>query len=328
MEFRKIQRTGGGTFLVSLPKNWAEKNGLNRGSLVAIYERTNGCLTIDPKYNIEQIPKVLMIRPTPFLDREIIGGYLIGSDIIQFETKERISPSDRELVKRSSSSLIGLEIVEEDYSKIVMQCLLEPTAFPPEKILRRESSIASSMHRDAVAALIEGDVQLAKNVVLRDEEVDRMYFLLVRILRTLIQNPRISEKLGILPIDCLDYRLVASLVELIGDQSTQISENTIKMERNKISKKLSQKLLDIHRIAHESHENAMRALFNHDISLAESIKKKESILANNLHEIETLVRIEKSEFASNILAASSSIERIYKHGIDIADLGMPRSTPT
>ena len=130
-----------------------------------------------------------------------------------------------------------------------------------------------------------------------DSYRNRLYFLLVRILRTLIQNPRISEKLGILPIDCLDYRLVASLVELIGDQSTQICENAIKMERNKISKKLSQKLLDIHRIAHESHENAMRALFTHDISLAESIKRKESTVANNLHEIETLVRIEQSEFA-------------------------------
>ena len=63
------------------------------------------------------------------------------------------------------------------------------------------------MHRDAVTDLIEGDVHLAKNVVARDDEVNRLYFLLVRILRTFIQNPGLSEKLEILPIDCLDYCL-------------------------------------------------------------------------------------------------------------------------
>ena len=217
MELRKIQRTGGGTFLVSLPKDFAEKNGFVRGTLVAVSEGVNGRLIIDPRYHLEKEPMVMVIKPTPNTEREIIGGYLLGSDIIKVEAKNRISPQIREDVKRALSSLIGLEIIEEDYSQIVMQCLLEPSAFPPEKILRRESAIASSMHRDAITALIENDVSLAKNVVSRDDDVDRMYFLLVRILRTLIQNPRLEDKLGILPIDCLDYRLGASFVELIAD---------------------------------------------------------------------------------------------------------------
>jgi phosphate uptake regulator len=39
----------------------------------------------------------------------------------------------------------------------------------------------------------------------------------------------LSEKLGIIPIDCLDYRLAASLVESIGDQAASIGETTIKL---------------------------------------------------------------------------------------------------
>jgi phosphate uptake regulator len=323
MELRKVQRTGGGTFLVSLPKEWAERNGLDRGSLVAVSERLNGRLVVDPKYGVERAQQTAIIKPTPYLVHEIIGKYLLGYDIIRVEAKDRISPEDRESVKQRSSRLIGLEIIEEDYSGIVMQCLLEPSSFPPEKILRREYSIASSMHRDAVTALIEGDVPLAKNVIARDDEVDRLYFLLVRILRTVIQNPYLSEKLEILPIDCLDYRLAASLVESIGDQSTQIVENAIRLGGSKPAEKLYQLFLNLHKIAYESHENAMKALFSRDISLAESIRTKREIIASVFHEIETIVHAEPIEFAPYILAASS-VCRIYDYSLDIADLGMPR----
>jgi len=323
MELRKVQRTGGGTFLISIPKGWAERNGLDRGSLVAVSERVNGRLVVDPKYGVERAQQTAVIKPTPYLVHEIIGKYLLGYDIIRVEAKDRMSPEDRESVKQRSSRLIGLEIIEENYSRIVMQCLLEPSSFPPEKILRREYSIASGMHRDAVTALIEGDVPLAKNVVARDDEVDRLYFLLVRILRTVIQNPYLSEKLEILPIDCLDYRLAASLVESIGDQSIQIVENAIRLGGAKPTEKLYQLFLNLHKIAYESHENAIKALFSRDISLAESIRTKREMVASVFHEIETIVHDQPIEFAPYILAASS-ISRIYDYSVDIADLGMPR----
>lgn len=323
MELRKIQRTGGGTFFVCIPKGWAERNGLDRGSIVALSETVNGRLVIDAKYGVERVPQVVVIKPTPHLDREIVGKYLLGYDIIRVEAKERISPSDRERVKQAASRLIGLEIIEEDYAKIVMQCLLEPSAFPPEKILRREYSIASSMHRDAVTALIEGDVPLAKNVISRDNEVNRLYFLLVRILRTVIQNPGLSEKLMIRPIDCLDYRLTASLVESIGDQSAQVAENAIKLGK-KIVKELSQPILKLHNVVYESHENALKALFSRDVLVAESVRAERETVTKIFHEIETIAHTQPIELAPHVLAASSSMNRIYDHSVDIADLVMPK----
>ncbi len=324
MDLRKIQQTGGGTFFVCLPKDWALRNKLNRGSVVDISETVDSRLIINAKYGVERAPQVVVVKPTPYLDREIVGKYLLGYDIIRVEAKERISPSDRERVKQASSRLIGLEIIEEDYSRIVMQCLLEPSAFPPEKILRREYSIASGMHRDAVTALIEGDIHLAKNVIARDSEVNRLYFLLVRILRTVIQNPSLSEKLEILPIDCLDYRLTASLVESIGDHSAQIAENTIRLGDARITKELSQPILKFHKVVYDAHENALKALFSRDISVAEAVRVEHEAVTTILREIETIAHAQPIGVAPHILAASSSISRIYDHSIDIADLVMPR----
>jgi len=324
MELRRVQRTSGGTFFVCLPKDWATRTGLDRSSVVSLSEMADGRLVIDAKYKMERVPQVAVIKPTILLDREIVGKYLLGYDIIRVEAKDRMGTEDRERVKQASSRLIGLEIVEEDYSKIVLQCLLEPSAYPPEKILQRQHSIASGMHRDAVTALVEGDVNLAKNVVARDNEVNRLYFLLVRILRTVIQNPGLSEKLGILPIDCLDYRLIASLVEAIGDQSVQVAELAVKFENVRIARELAQLLLKLHRVGFEAHENALKALFTRDIALAESVRDEKKNVSRFYSEVESVVHGQYVDIAPAVLAAASSINRIYEHSLDIADLVMPK----
>ena len=51
------------------------------------------------------------------------------------------------------------------------------------------------MQRDAVNSFIDGDSSLAKSVIARDDENNRLYFLLVRILRTIIQSPGWAKNL-------------------------------------------------------------------------------------------------------------------------------------
>ncbi len=65
----------------------------------------------------------------------MIGKYLLGYDIISVNSEERLSANYRERIKRNVSLLMGFEIVEEDSLNVVLQRLLEPAAFPPEKIL-------------------------------------------------------------------------------------------------------------------------------------------------------------------------------------------------
>ena len=175
-----------------------------------------------------------------------------------------------------------------------------------------------------MTALIEGDVHLAKNVVARDNEVDRLYFLLVRILRTVIQNPRLSEKLRILPIDCLDYRLAASLVESIGDRSVQIAEKSVQLGGAKTAEELSQLILKLHGVVYESHENALKAMFSRDVSLAQSVSAEREKVAALIQEVEKAVHGQPVEFAPHVLAVISSMSRIYDHSVDVADLVMPK----
>ncbi len=319
-ELRKVQRTPTGTFFVCLPRSWAELHGLKKGALVALDETGDGKLIIDPKYNAEQAPKVATLTAGVYLSREIIGRYLLGFDIIRVETKERIDFDVRNVVKSTVSSLIGLEIVEETYSQIVLQCLLEPSGFPPEKILRRNYAIVAGMNRDVANAFINGDLPLAKSVVARDDESNRLYFLLVRILRTIIQNPRLSEKLGLTPIECVDYRLAASLVEAIGDACVQVADRTIELNGFKLSEELQKLLAGLQAICYDAHEQALKSFVNKDMALAENVRNMRGRLETVFADIERVAKDQPVEVMPQILAASSFLRQVYEHSLDLADL--------
>jgi phosphate uptake regulator len=324
MELRKIQKTRGGTFFVTVPKEWAIKNGIKRGSVISTSITSDGHLVIDPQYNLEPTPQTIVVKPTPHLSREIIGKYLLGYDIVRIEAKERITMEQREIIKETSSRLIGLEIIEEDYAKVVMQCLLEPSALPPERVLRREHLITSGMYGDALTALVESDVQLAKSVISRDNEADRLYFLLVRILRTIIQNPSLNEKLAVSPIDCLDYRLTASLVESVGDLSSQIAEYVVRLNGKKLDMEALEPLTKLYKIVHESYKDAIAAFLSRSISIAASVRDRKADVTEMHHKIESVCNALPMDIAQNIISVTSLVSQIYDYSVDISDLTTPK----
>lgn len=323
-ELRRVQRTSSGTFFVCLPKSWAQRCNLKRGVVVGISEGANGKLVIDAKYGSELLPKTVILEPGPLLGREIVANYLLGVDVIRVQGRERIGFEVREAVKSTVSGLIGLEIVEEDKSGIVLQCLLEPSGFPPEKILRRAYAIAAGMHRDVVNAFVEGEIQLAKSVIARDNESNRLYFLLVRILRTIIQNPSLSEKLGVGPIECLDYRLVASLVEAMGDECVRIAQKTVELKGAKPDKELGKLFTDFQAVCFEAHEKALTAFLTADIDLAEKVRDMRKIIEKEFTCIEGLAQAQSIDVVPRILAIASFLRQMYEHSVDISDLAVPR----
>lgn len=323
-ELRRVQRTQGGTYFVCLPKRWAELTGIKKGSVVALSKGGDGKLVVDAKYGSEASPRVAVLHPGPFLGREIIGTYLLGFDIIRVEDKKSIGFEVQDVVRNTVSRLVGLEIVEEDYSTIVLQCLLEPSGFPPEKILRRGYAIATGMHRDVVSAFIDGDVSLAKSVMARDDEGNRLYFLLVRILRTIVQNPSLGDSLGVSPIECLDYRLAASLVEAIGDECVRISHKTVESGGVKLDRELRRLFVAFHMICLEAHENALRAFLTSDVDLAEKARATRGKMAEEFAKIEEVAGEQKPDAMPQILAVASFLRQIYEHSVDLSDLAVPK----
>ncbi|MEM3897476.1 MAG: AbrB/MazE/SpoVT family DNA-binding domain-containing protein, partial [Nitrososphaerota archaeon] len=86
MELRKIQITGGSTYIVSLPKNWAESLGLKPGDYVQILMQPDMSLLLIPGGRRIDAPLEAFIDASSASSlgevvREFISCYLAGYDI-------------------------------------------------------------------------------------------------------------------------------------------------------------------------------------------------------------------------------------------------------
>lgn len=219
---RRLQKIGN-SILVTLPKEWVEANGLQKGGQV---ELETGAETVAISAGRRGRERGLVI-PYPLPEGEniaadITGGYLLGYDAITVKSGSAISETDRELVRDSMRRLVGMEIMEEDSSRIRMQFLLDIGTVRPDQILRRISSIAAGMFSDAAGGLVSDDRSALASLRNRDLEVNRQYFLLVRLTRSASAGQGLAGMLDMENIDILDYRVAANLLENGGDQIVEL----------------------------------------------------------------------------------------------------------
>ena len=92
-EQRKLQVTGGSTFILSLPKDWAIRNELKRGSSMIVREEDDGSLSIAPssfpkkeKQDEAYIKASLNDNPDAIM-RTAISAYLDGYNILHIRAQ-------------------------------------------------------------------------------------------------------------------------------------------------------------------------------------------------------------------------------------------------
>jgi phosphate uptake regulator len=252
VELRKLQKTGGTTFFVTLPKYWIRQRGLGTGDLIQLLVQPGGHLLLTPleagrdrhpaiaHQDESQVPKIdqlegrsvqLDVTTSPDLARDILDHYMQGADVIRIiaPPTSRLTPVHRLVVKTLTQKLVGVETIDEDQWSITLQCLINPNMLPLSTVLKRIYKIASAMHLEATQSLVTLDPDLARAVMNRDEEVDRLYFLAVRQLRTLLADPITANRVQITPLQALDHRLLAKYIELLADHATEIASIAVQI---------------------------------------------------------------------------------------------------
>jgi len=310
--------------LVSLPKEWIDANNLDKTNQVEIETNQNNLsirtqLSKRPSKEIEisyPLPKGESIVPT------ITGAYLLGFDIIRIVSKSPISFSDRESVRGSMRRLVGMEIIDEDATNISVQFLLDETSVNPQNILKRMSSIALGMFSDVISSLETGDKTNLKTIANRDAEINRQYFLLVRLIRSTIMDTRLAGIYNLENIDILDYRIAANTLEIAGDTVVELSESLIKSNLSRIElKKLYGFAKDIEEIQTKSIDSFIsndRSLAINAITLQRSNLSKISKIRSSLEN--------KKQISLALFDLIYMFEKILQSWSDITDLVKPSYT--
>ncbi|MGI0049706.1 MAG: PhoU domain-containing protein, partial [Nitrososphaera sp.] len=223
---RRLQKIGS-SILISLPSQWVKSNNLKKGNIVPVDINRDNSISIFPSEDTADETKEVTIQYSAAamdtLVNQVYGAYLLGYDIIRIKAGSPISFEDADRIKKAIRKLVGLEIVDEDGSHISAQFLLDANTLDAEKILRRMSAIVAGMYRDLLEAIRSKEDSIRRMISGRDDEVDRQYFLLVRLIRSAMMDQKLAGKLNLSNIDILDYRIAANLLESAGDYIVDLS---------------------------------------------------------------------------------------------------------
>lgn len=306
-----MQVSGGSSFIISLPKEWAIKNGIKKNDKVGVIEARDGNIVIIPKMKKikERVIEFDAEGDENYIFRLLLASYVDGYNIIILKSKE-IKPSIRNVVKKFIKCSIGFEIIEEGRHSIIIKDFLNPSELPFEKIISRIFSVVLSMHEDLIYAIRNRNEEILKDIIARDDGVDRLHWLISRQYNILSRNI-FGEEIFI------NYPLLSRILERCADHAVRMAEGIKNL--NKIGKELEEKIISAEIFSLKIFKMSMKSFFgknleeaNECIEMAKKINDK-CVKINN----EAIGKDAKSVI--HIGQISDSIRRFAEYSADIAE---------
>ena len=230
METRKAQLTGGSTFTVSLPKEWANEIGLETGDTLRLYPRgrtliiesAEGDGYWETNIDIEGLSETQVRRTIQAL-------YTTGFNRLTLSDSTNLR-KNRRVISATTREFIGLETLESSDTQITLQSLLDSATVSVEQSTVQIQQVALSMHEDAVATLVEQDADLAEHVIEQDNQVDRLYAMISRHFQRSLVSLRETKKLELNQADLYDYQTTARQLERVADHAEKIANLAARFE--------------------------------------------------------------------------------------------------
>jgi len=319
MEQRKIQITGGNSYIVSLPREWIKTTGLSKGDYLGVDTNEDGTLTIFPKSK-EKIKRTFTINLTgsdSLNTRLLISKYLEGYDIIELVSKDRIPKDSRKNLIKTVQNLIGIEIFEETSNKFVLSSLIDFGSIKIDKILKRLIILTNSIFSESLKALEESNWEFAQEIIPREDEVDKFYFHGIRELSESLKMPQLQKDVGIKrSTDILSYITVIKSIERISDYLINILEISIDLE-----KEIPKDIIDFAHACFDIFNDASENIFTKNLLKANDTLDR---LKNEERKAPNVMDLGDGTYSTDVVSAYSKITdyyvRILKHCANLSEL--------
>ena len=349
--YRRVQFTGRGSFIISLPKEWVQDIGLKRGSEVAFNVQSDQSLILVPRKIKEKLQDDGKVRLKEYylnvdpkeepasVQRMIKALYVIGADIIKihFKHSDDISKRKTDVKNFARDMFLGSEVIDETSDEVTLQILIRHSEFPIDKAVRRMSILALAANRDAIATLKERKLELFQSVVSNYNDVNRLGLYIVRQLKFGIER-NLFQELGFeTPKEFLLYRIAVNDIKSIAENALNVSTNLATFQKlvedqtllvnDPMDEETYAQILNFNVIAHKLFEEASRGMFTKDYKDADMVISKRQSLTRLENDLIRLMYSKKLDpnIAAILRLILDSSRRIMDHAQDIAELTLNRT---
>jgi phosphate uptake regulator len=349
--YRRVQCTGRGSYIISLPKEWVQDIGLKRGSEIAFNIQPDSTLTLIPRkikekegrddaskqkeYYINVDPKE---APESAL-RMVRALYAIGADIIRihFKSSKDAAKFKTETKNFARDTFLGSEVIDETPDEITLQILIKHSEFSIEKAVRRMAIVALLANKEAIAALKDRSTAQFDSVINAHNDVSRLGLYIVRQLKYGIER-NLYRELGFrTPKEFLLYRIAVNDIENIGENAVNIinqlgafqkliEEETLFL-KDPIDEEIYTQLVDFSSQAQQLYEDAIKAMFKREYKDAEKLISKRESLIPLENELIMLISSKKLDpnVASILRLIFDSTRRILDYSRNMSELTLNRT---
>ncbi|ABN70021.1 phosphate uptake regulator, PhoU [Staphylothermus marinus F1] len=317
---RRIQVTGGSTFIVSLPKEWVKNVGLTPGSEVLIDILPDYSLRITPshrKSRREVRVKEIEVGQDNIDSAiiEILSAYLAGYNIIKIRYRDISINALTRIIDKVRSKAIGLEILDEKSNELTLYSIVDTSLLTITEALEKMANTTRSMLEDVERILTRYDEKILISIVERDEVVDKLFLLITRQLNQLLLGELSPSNLGLVALPEALYMIISvKSIERIADHAVLISEIILKNNGRTL---LPDQIVELFSKTKELYINAIKGLkslnkkyANNVVTLFKELEKLEEKTRHNL--------INPLGFPEANLILDS-IRRIKAYSLDIAE---------
>jgi len=268
---RKVQLIGRSTYVVSLPKSWAKRVGLERGATVSIVLEPDGSLRIvpPPLQEAKRPESKLQVREgvsEGALIRELMSRYLAGFKVIRVSLPPN-AKRYREVIRRVvSSKMIGVELLEEGERSMILQVLVNVEELPVNSVIQRMGQVTSGMIDDSMEGLLTKNVGLLEDVVERDDFIDKLYLYLLRQLNAGVRGFVSVEEIGLRSLEeIIEYAVAGKSLERSADHAQKIAVNAKSLiEARILISGLEGELESMAKLAKEIFQSSIRCFTGRD----------------------------------------------------------------
>jgi len=269
MHIRKLVKAGQASHTVSLPRKWLLKNNLKKGDTVYITETDSNDLILRTKQQEDvQEKKEITIevdsKELGTVQRQITSAY-----VNNYNTIHLIGNSIAENAKHYRKIIhdfVALEISEQTSKKITAKDLLNLNEISVDKTINRMDMIVRTMIEDLGQSTEKKE--LHESISFRDYDVNRLYFLLYRLLKSATKSPSMSDKIGISQEKAISKWYTTVNLENLADLVKTISE--LLSDAKKLNKGEFKKILSS---INEDYVQAMKAYNSNDKTLADKVAR-------------------------------------------------------
>jgi len=324
MEIRRVQLTGGSSYVITLPKEWIKSANIKKNDPLGLIIQSDGTLLVTSKMIQKQTQRTKefdlnKITKQTYLLRSLIGAYIAGYSSIKVKSSERITPSVRTIIRKFTQATIGQEVVEETDNSVTIKDLLNPLQMPFESTIKRMHIIVKGMHQDAMYALESGNRSLAEDIVSRDNDVDRLHWLVARQYNIILRNLSIAEKMNITTGMSSTYYHISRIIERIADHTVRIAYNVIDLVDSKLDTIIISHLQSASNLSSDIVNKSIGSFFKRDIKASNENIELVTKLESLCEKINSLALQQESAIATSIGYIVESIRRIGEYAEDISE---------